>query len=461
MRICLGLLASLLYASALPELPRVDTSNYLPVIRSQIEQAEAAARSHPRDAGAAGALALILHAYQQYEAAERVYERAHLLDPANYDWLYLLGAVRMELGRFDTAAQSFRSALQSKPGELAAQWRLAEALAAQGDWEAADNQYRGILELHPDFPQAWYGLGRARSAKGDHARAAESYTRACELFPLYGPAHFALAREFVRLGKHREAEQQMVSYSAGPGGEPPLDDSLFQRIHELNHSTTAHLQRGAELERAGDLAEAIHEHETALATDPGNVQAHVNLISLYGRTGETMKAQRHFEDAIRLNPGRSDAWYALGVLLSRERKHEEAARAYRNALQIAPDYGEAHLNLGVIYEQSGRLEEAGAEFRQAVRARPDDPVARFHLGRILVNQEKYPEAIQHFLRALTPETDQTPAYLYALGATYARSGDRGRALEYLHKARDAAAAHSQSQLLASIDRDLKTLQAER
>lgn len=461
MRICLGLLASLLYASALPELPRVDTSNYLPVIRSQIEQAEAAVRSHPLDVGTAGALAMILHAYQQYEAAERVYERAHLLEPTNYDWLYLLGAVRMELGRYDIAAQSFRSALQSKPADLAAQWRLAESIAGLGDWEEAGKQYEEIVGRYSDFARAWYGLGRVRSARGDHAGAAESYAKACELFPLYSAAHFALAREFVRLGKRPEAEQQMAAYSARPGGEPPLDDPLFRRIHELNQSTTAHLQRGAELERAGYVAEAIREHETALATDPGNVQAHVNLISLYGRTGETQKAQRHFEDAIRLNPGRSDAWYGLGVLLSRERKYEEAARAYRNALQIDPHYAEAHLNLGVIYEQSGRLTEAGTEFRQAVAARPDNPAARFHLGRILVNQEKYPEAIQHFLRALTPETDQTPAYLYALGATYARSGDRARALEYLQKARDAAAAHSQPRLLASIDRDLKTLQAER
>src|SRR5436853_5171837 len=32
--------------------------------------------------------------------------------------------------------------------------------------------------------------------------------------------------------------------------EPPLDDPLFERIRELNHGVTAHIQRGAALERS-------------------------------------------------------------------------------------------------------------------------------------------------------------------------------------------------------------------
>jgi hypothetical protein len=48
-----------------------------------------------------------------------------------------------------------------------------------------------------------------------------------------------------------------------------------------------------------------------------------------------------------------------------------------------------------------------------------------------------------------------------LAATYARSGDRAQALIYFQKAHDAAVARGQSQLLSSIDNDLKTLRDER
>ena len=320
--------------------------------------------------------------------------------------------------------------------------------------------YRQILDKHGDSPQAWYGLGRVQMAKGDHEAAARSYAKACELFPQYGAAHFALAGELRRLGKQAEAEQHLADYSTNVTVEPPLDDPLFERIHELNHSTTVHLERGMELEKVGRYAEAIREHETALASDPGNVQVHVNLISLYGRIGDSAKARQHFEAATKLNPGRSDAWYDYGVLLFHEKEYAEAERAYRRALEINPYYAEAHNNLGLIEEQRGSFDDAAKDFREAIEDRPDYPLARFHLGRILVNQEKYEEAIPHFLRCLEPESEQAPACLYALGATYARSGDRPHALEYLQKARSAAVAHSQSRLQTSIERDLKVLQTQ-
>ena len=459
-----GLILALLWAQALgsqtgrlPELPRVNTAEFLPAIRAQVEQAEQKARENPRDAATVGALAMTLHAYQQYDGAAPAYSRAHALEPQNFDWLYLLGAVQMAQGAFDAAAKSFQSAIQIRPGDLAAALRLAESLSSLAEWDEATALYRRILADHPDSPQAWYGLGRAQVAKGDHAGAEQSYAKACALSPAYGVAHFALAGELRRLGKKQEAGEHLAAYTKNVTAEPPLDDPLFRRIHELNHSSQAHLERGAELEKSGRIDEAIREHEAALATDPDNVQVHVNLISLYGRAGDAGKAKQHFEAATRLNPGRSDAWYDYGVLLYTEQKYAEAEQAYRRALEINPDYAEAHNNLGAIYEQQGRLEDAAREFQEAIRDHPDYPLARFHFGRILVNQQRYQEAVQQFLKALTPEDDKTPVYLYALGATYARAGDREHALQYFQRAHDAAASYGQSQLLASIDRDLEAL----
>jgi len=444
-----------------PELPVVNTADFLPAIQAQIEQAEQEAKRHPRDPSAAGTVAMTLHAYDQYDAAGRVYTRVHLLEPQNFDWLYLLGTVQMAKGAFDAAVESFQSALRIRLNDLVTELHLAEGLIANAKWDEARLVYQQVLAEHPDNPQAWYGLGRVQMAKGDHARAAESYAKACDLFPEYGAAHFALAGELRRLGRRAEAESHAAYYTKNMTTAPPLNDVLLQRVRALNHSVAVHIQRGAELEKAGKVEEAIREHEAALATDPGNVQAHVNLITLYGRTGEPAKAKQQFEAASKLNPGRSDAWYNYGVLLFGQRDYAGAEHAFRRAVTINPYYAEAHNNLGAIYEQQGRIDDAAGEFREAVANRPDYPLARFHLGRILVNQQKYDEAIQQFLRALEPETEQTSVYLYSVGATYARAGDRQHALQYFQKAHDAAAAHGQSQLVTTIDRDLKMLESER
>jgi tetratricopeptide (TPR) repeat protein len=461
MRLAWGLLACALYGAGIPDLPLVNTSGFLPVIRAQIEQAAAAAKAHPRDAQAAGMLAMTLHAYSQYDAAAPVYSRAHLLEPRNFDWVYLLGAVEMAQGQFDTAVESFQIALRIRPDDLAAELRLADCLTALAKWDDAGAHYQSILDRHPDCAQAWYGLGRVQTAKREHAAALQSYAKACEVFPAYGAAHFALAGELRLLGNKAEMGQHLAVYAKNVTVEPPLDDSLFKRIHDLNMGVQAHLQRAAALEKEGLPQEAIGENEAALAVDPRDVQAHINLISLHSRLADPTKAQQHFEAAIALDPGRSDAWYNYGVLLFNGQNYAGAEKAFRKALDINPDYAEAHNNLGAIYEQQDRLDDAAKEFRQAIADRPDYPLARFHLGRILVNGRRYDEAIQQFLRALSPEDDQTTVYLYALAATYARAGDRAHALSYFRRAHDAAVAHGQSQILTSIDRDLKALQEDR
>src|SRR6185437_13502172 len=109
-------LSLLAYPKQLPDVPHVDTTAFLPAIGKQIKLAESSARARPDDPQAAGALAMTLHAYQQYQAAALAYSRAHLLQPGNFDWLYLLGAVRMELGELDSARELLQSATAIQPG---------------------------------------------------------------------------------------------------------------------------------------------------------------------------------------------------------------------------------------------------------------------------------------------------------------------------------------------------------
>jgi tetratricopeptide (TPR) repeat protein len=462
-RILFVLLSGALSLAAvdLPDLPKVETVHFLPVIRSQIDAAVNQAKAHPLNGQIVGALAMTLHAYQQYEPAERTYLRAGALEPQNADWLYLLGNVQMSRGLFEKAANSLRSALRIRAEDLPAQLRLAECLGLLGKWTEGMDLYRSIKAKHDASPQAWYGLGRAQAGIGDHAGAQQSFQKACELFPAYGAAHFALARELRRVGLAKEAGEQMAAYSTSANREPPLDDPLLQRIHELNRSTSAHLQRSMEFERTGRFNEAVREHEAAITQDPDNIQLHINLISLYGRMGDSAKAKQQFAAATKLNPNRSDAWYNYGVLLFAGQDFAEAEKTFKRALEINPHYAEAHNNLGAIYEQQSKLDDAASQFREAIRDQPNYPLARFHLGRILVNQENYAEAIQHLSRALDPPTQETPLYTYALGAAYARSGDRPHALEYLQKAHDLAEQYGQTELQNRVDQDLEAIRRGR
>ena len=230
---------------------------------------------------------------------------------------------------------------------------------------------------------------------------------------------------------------------------------------KANAEASAHLKRGAALEREGKIAESIAAHEQALTADAGLVQAHVNLISLYGRAGQPEKAALAFRKASEINPDIPELHYNFGVLLAGQQRLPEAAQAFQRCLQLNPHYAEAHFNYAAIVEGEGKLDEAAAHFRKAIENKTGYADAHFHLGRILVNQDKLAEAIEHFQKSLMPESptnENTPRNLYALGATYIRAGDKAKGIQTLRKALKLASALNQSQLVASLERDLKALE---
>ncbi len=227
---------------------------------------------------------------------------------------------------------------------------------------------------------------------------------------------------------------------------------------ERNAKASEHLKRGGALEGAGKIEESIAAHEQALAINPGLVQAHINLISLYGRTKQFDKAERAFRAALAINPDLPDIHYNFGVLLTGQGRDNEAAQAFRRCLELNPYYAEAHHNYAAIIEREGKLDEAATHYRKAIENKPGYRPAHYHLGRILVNQNKLSEAIEHFQKTLTPEDEDTPRFTYALGATYIRAGERQKGIHYLREALKRASALDQKQLANSIERDLRLLE---
>ena len=447
--------------ASLPELPEIVPDNFPRPIREKVRAAYAAAVASPRDASANGRLGMVLHAYRPSDQkAEVCYRRAHLLDPASFRWAYYLGVVQAARGMYEEAIITFREALRLDPEYLPAQLKLGECLLASGSVEEARHLHEEIVRRHPFSAQAHYGLGRARAASNDPAGAVESLRRACELFPYFGAAHYALALAYQRLGKRGEAREELSLYEKNKHDIPGAGDRLQAELNELFTSPAYLLELGVELARQGRLEQAVAEHEKALEIDPQLIRAHINLISLYGRLSRFENAEAHYRAAVRLDPSSYDSYYNYGVLLHGKGKYEEAEGAFRKVLEIQPDHADSHNYLGDILQRLGKLAEAAQEFRRAIDDRPNFSKAHFNLGRILVNQQKYQEGIQELLLALgTKDQESEPAYLYALGAAYARAGDRENGVRYLRLAREKAAAGQHASLLESINRDLRLLEA--
>lgn len=444
----------------LPYVPKLAVADFLPEVRVQVQQAYDLARAHPRDAEASGRLGMLLDLYNRPDDASTCYHRAHQLDPGSFKWMYYLGSLQARLGKHTEAVRTLRAALSLQPDYLPARLKLAESLFDAGDIGASDELYSTIVRDQPGAADAYFGLGRISLSRGRTAEARSDFRKACELFPTYGAAHYELAQVDRKLGKVDESQHEISLYLQHRTLVPPVEDPLRDELRQLDEAAPSLLERGIELQQAGRTQDAIAAHERALQLDPKLVRAHINLITLYGETGDFQKAEEHYQAAVKLNPHQfPDAYYDHGVLLMKEGKLADAEAAFRKALEINPNYADAHNNLGFLLERQGKIADAVEQYRAAAEEEPDFRRAHFNLGRILVAQGHYQQGIEELRQTLTSTDENTPSYLYALGAAYGRSGDQQDALHYLHQAREQAAAQGQTQLLSEIDKDLHTLAA--
>ena len=446
----------------LPQLPALTLTDFPAEVRDQVQQAYGTARQRPRDVEAVGRVGMLLDLYDRPDQALVYYERANQLNARSFQWLYYLGSLLAKQGKHAQAARTFREALRLDPAYLPARLKLAESLLDSGEVGESCALYSQIAWESPQTAEAYFGLGRIAVLRGEAAAAQKSFRRACELFPTYGPARYALAQVDRKLGKRDEAERELALYARNENVVPPTDDPLRDQLRKLDGRAASRLERGVQLEQVGRLDEAVAETEAAVRLDPELVKAHINLLILYGRLGNREKAEEHFQAAVKLNPTQfPDAYYNYGIILTEEGKLDEAEEAFRKTLSIAPTYYAAHNNLGNLFERRGKLPEAAAEYREALEGDPGFRRAHFNLGRLLVNEHHYAEGIEQLRQTLTPVDEETPTYLYALGAAYGRAGDGANARRYLEQAKEVAEAHDQTALASDIEKDLEKVKAGR
>lgn len=113
---------------------------------------------------------------------------------------------------------------------------------------------------------------------------------------------------------------------------------------------------------------AAQAYAEALARDPSNADAHVNLGRLLQLVGRWREATRHYLEALRYEPQHELAHYNLGTVHDEQDLIDQAIACYKRA----PAVPDAHYNLARLYELLGDEVSATRHlrlFRQLEQAR--------------------------------------------------------------------------------------------
>jgi tetratricopeptide (TPR) repeat protein len=179
----------------------------------------------------------------------------------------------------------------------------------------------------------------------------------------------------------------------------------------------AYLNLGTFSSRQGQTAEAIGYYKKALAIDPRAADTHYNLAAVLDQAGRADEAIEQYQQAVRLRPDFPTAQYHLGLDLAKSGRMEDALGPLERAVRLQPDSAAArrslaavHVQLGDAQAQAGRMVEAIAHYQAALRLEPDQARLQNNLANALSQNGRAAEAIMHYEAALRLQPDYAEAH---------------------------------------------------
>ena len=169
----------------------------------------------------------------------------------------------------------------------------------------------------------------------------------------------------------KRSGQQSTNNSAGPS-------QVSNNLPEDRTRARAQLDKGKELYRNDQDAEAVLAFQEAVRLDSNLAEAHFRLAlgseSLGKREeaeGEYKKAVETYKKYLEQHPDDAEAHYALGQTYAGLDRYSDAIREYREATKRKEDDPDIYYDLGVAHTKLAQYDAAAAAFSKSLEIDPD------------------------------------------------------------------------------------------
>ena len=105
------------------------------------------------------------------------------------------------------ARKVYEKAVQIKPRDAKAHYKLGEVYAKMGLNEEALATFRNAVKFEPNYAEAYYQLGLVYANMGRHDQAVEVYKQAIRSRPDFTSAYFKLSEAYRNLGRQEDAAE--------------------------------------------------------------------------------------------------------------------------------------------------------------------------------------------------------------------------------------------------------------
>jgi tetratricopeptide (TPR) repeat protein len=311
--------------------------------------------------------------------------RPWLSHSGNDELVPLIGAVRLQQGRFSEAAPMFARARALVPGEVRFAFLHGTALAGLQQWQAAVSAFQAAIKLGPNIADIYLSLGQAQRKLGQQQEAQNTYRKLLRFQPENVDGYIALSSALAELGQFADAEaplRRALLYARDPKTVAGINNNLaivlssqsrhaealesLERTQELAPDLDGLDQRRIDrLYQLGRYEECLSLYRKLLDRDPTDAEMHRAYNSLLYRLGRTDDYLASFDRA----PQTREILLAKARMLMMEDRAADAQAIFNELLIRDPLDMTATAGWANSLMQTGRYQEAVAAFETVMNRR--------------------------------------------------------------------------------------------
>ena len=226
------------------------------------------------------------HKENNFETAEKLYNKVLSIDSNHFGSIYLLGSLFIQTKNLNKAKTLLQRAIQ----------------------------------IDPNYSDAHYNLGNALAELQEFEKAIICFKKAAEINPKNADTHNNLGNLLKKIGQIQEAE------------------NCYKKAIEINPNyVNAYNNLGTIFQKRNNFKEAIKFYEKTIQLEPNFANAYNNLGLIFHELEEYQKAISHYKKAIKIKPNYSETYSNLGKLFKDLGNFEKTINCFEKAIKYKPD----------------------------------------------------------------------------------------------------------------------------
>uniref|UniRef100_A0A8D2JNN3 Protein O-mannosyl-transferase TMTC1 n=1 Tax=Sciurus vulgaris TaxID=55149 RepID=A0A8D2JNN3_SCIVU len=297
----------------------------------------------PEFADAYSSLASLLAEQERFKEAEEIYQAGIKNCPDSSDLHNNYGVFLVDSGSPEKAVAHYQQAIRLSPSHHVAMVNLGRLYRSLGENSMAEEWYKRALQVARKA-EILSPLGALYYNTGRYEEALQIYREAAALQPSQRELRLALAQVLAVMGQTKEAEKMtshIVSEETGCLECYRLLSAIYSKQEHHGKALDA-------IDKALQLKPKDPKVVSELFFTKGNQLREQNLLD---------KAFESYRAAVALNPDQAQAWMNMGGIQHIKGNYVSARAYYERALQLVPDSKLLKENLAKLDRLEKRLQE--------------------------------------------------------------------------------------------------------